>query len=162
MTPELPLALQEISTSNTSVTTTIHTRQDSNMFLSTRTSSLAQRGRPLLRNTYTGPVPGIPRSSRHGYATDKKRAGKSGNFKATGEQPAQPGQPKRVDPNSPEYKAYQRTWTTVMIGTPIILVCSYELWQRLIDGKKPLSLEPKDKIALTDLTPHSESPSTTS
>lgn len=72
-----------------------------------------------------------------------------------------------------------------MIGTPIILVCSYELWQRrkwllpefapsshqptdiaslVIEGKKPLSLEPKDKTALTDLAPHSvspESPSTT-
>ncbi|KAK1781494.1 hypothetical protein QBC45DRAFT_430866 [Copromyces sp. CBS 386.78] len=126
------------------------------MFFSPRTSSLAQRGRLLLRNTHTPP----PRSSRHGYATGKKPAGKSGNSKATHDQPAQPGQPKRVDPNSPEYKAYQRTWTTVMIGTPIILVCSYELWQRLIEGKKPLSLEPKDTTALTELTPHSESPST--
>ncbi|KAK3347955.1 hypothetical protein B0H65DRAFT_441526 [Neurospora tetraspora] len=130
------------------------------MFLSTRMnvstpSSLAKCSRLLLRNTHTSPVPGIPRISRQTYATGKKPVGKSGNFKATGDQP------KRVDPNSPEYKAYQRTWTTVMIGTPIILVCSYELWQRLIEGKKPLSLEPKDTTALTELTPHSESPSTT-
>ncbi|ESA41921.1 hypothetical protein NCU06069 [Neurospora crassa OR74A] len=136
----------------------IETRQDT-MFLSTKMnaftpSSLAQRSRLLLRNAHASPALGTPRISRQSYTTGQKPAGKSGNFKATGEQP------KRVDPNSPEYKAYQRTWTTVMIGTPIILVCSYELWQRLIEGKKPLSLEPKDTTALTELTPHSENPST--
>lgn len=138
------------------------------MFPSTRMtvftpSSLVKHIRHLLRKTHTSPVSEIQRSSRHGYTTGKQRAGKSGNLKATGEQqPAPSEKPKRADPKSPEYKAYQRTWTTVMIGTPIILVCSYELWQRLVEGKKPLSLEPKDTTALTQLTPHSEKPSTTS
>ncbi|KAK3391475.1 hypothetical protein B0T20DRAFT_80361 [Sordaria brevicollis] len=135
------------------------------MFPSTRMavfapSSLVKHSRHLLRNTHTSPVSGIQTSSRHGYATGRKQAGKSGT---TGkQQPAPSGQPKRADPKSPEYKAYQRIWTTVMIGTPIILVCSYELWQRLVEGKKPLSLEPKDTTALTDLTPHSGKPTTAS
>lgn len=50
--------------------------------------------------------------------------------------------PKRVDPSSPTYKAAARRYMAFMIATPIFLVTSYALFNRLALGNdKSLEFE---------------------
>ncbi|KAI0011896.1 hypothetical protein F4779DRAFT_142512 [Xylariaceae sp. FL0662B] len=43
--------------------------------------------------------------------------------------------PKRVDPSSPAYKRAARRHLSFVIATPILLVTSYVLFERLVLGK---------------------------
>ncbi|KAI1859662.1 uncharacterized protein JN550_011857 [Neoarthrinium moseri] len=100
-------------------------------------SNAARAARPVTKPAFTrAPAPALPYK---GTTPAAPPVGLGGQLP----QSLRPPVPKRVDLSSPAYKAASRKYVSVMIATPILLVTSYVLFDRLVMGKEAKSLQPK-------------------